>query len=218
MEKNFVHVLPDEPNKSATTKNLTVECVYTGPQFLLIGVREGFVQQIEGSSNSREVLEADLRFTGERKDPNMSYVILDADVHTWEAAYLNYQYTHGDVADYTTTLPTGETWTYVWNDQGGTSGVINQCHRVGGLKYNESTKTYTRPPYVTFQTSTPAQWEEGITGQIKIMEEALMNNAKYTKAQLEEISEYKKYLDSAIAKYKGVDVWKIPTPKYPSMG
>jgi hypothetical protein len=218
MEKNFVHVLPDEPNKSATTKNLTVECVYTGVQFLLVSVRDGVVGMIEGRSKSREALEADLRFTGDRGDPGTTYIILDADVHTWEAAYLTYEYTHGDVADYTTTLPTGETWTYMWNDEGGTTGVISQCHHVAGLKYNASTKTYTRPPYITFQTSTPAQWEDGIGSQIKMMDEALMNNAMYTKAQIEEITEYKKYLDSAIAKYKGVDVWKIPTPKFPNMG
>lgn len=217
MEKKFTHVLPDEPNKSATTKNLTVECTYTGPQYLLISVVGDNVRTVEGSSNSKETLEADLRYTGERKEEGVTYVILDAEANPWEAAYLNHQYTHGEVADYTATLSTGETWTYMWNDEGGITGVITQCHRVNELKYNIGNNAYTRPQYKTFEGPTTSQWEDGIKSQISQMEEALMNSSKYTESQIAEITEYKKYLDGAIAKYKGVDAWKIPTPQFPNM-
>lgn len=209
-KKKFIHVLPDEPNKTTTKKNLQVECEYAGMQYLLIRViaSTGEVVYVERHSDTREVLENDTR-----QEDGFNFMILDADQYTWEAAYLTGNYTHGVVPDYSETLPTGETYVFQWADGG---GVIGQSHELNRLKYSEGTNTYIRPPYYVLPV-TKQGFLDMVAAHKADMEKAKQDPTKYTAEQMAAIDSYLGWLNSAADKYKDVDPWKIPTPNYPNL-
>jgi len=209
-KKKFIHVLPDEPNKTTTKKNIQVECEYSGMQYLLIRVFEstGEVVYVERQSDNKQELEND-----PRKEEGFKFMVLDADQNTWEAAYLTGNYTHGVVEDYTETLPTGETYTFKWSDGG---GVIGQSHEINRLKYSQGINTYIRPPYITLPV-TKQGFQEMVKSHQDNMLKAKEDPSRYTSEQMTAIDAYLGWLNSAADKYKDVDPWKIPTPNYPNL-
>jgi hypothetical protein len=209
-KKKFTHVLPDEPNKTSTKKNIQVECEYSGMQYLLIRVIEstGEVVYVERQSDNRQELETD-----NRKEDGFTFIILDADQHTWEAAYLTGNYTHGVVADYQETLPTGETYVFQWADGG---GVIGQSHEINKLKYSAGTNNYIRPPYFVLPVTNQG-FLDMVESHKADMLKAKEDPSRYTKEQMDTIDSYLGWLSTAADKYKGVDAWKIPTPTYPNL-
>lgn len=209
-KKKFTHVLPDEPNKIATKKNIQVECEYAGMQYLLIRVVEstGHVVFVERQSETREVLEND-----DRREPGFRFIILDADQHTWEAAYLTGNYRHGAVTDYAETLPTGEIYQYKWADGG---GIIGQCHEINQMKFSEGTNTYIRPPYIS-HPGTKQGFLDMVASHKGDMEKALQDPSRYTEEQISEINSYLGWLNTAIDRYKDVDPWKVSSPTYPNL-
>ncbi len=209
--KKFTHVLPDEPNKQTTKKNLTVECEYRGQQYLLIRMiaETGTIVYVERGSDSREFLEGFIK-----EEQGFKFMIIDADVNTWEAAYLTGHYTHGEVADFTEVLPTGETYTYRWADGG---GIIGQSHDINLLKFVEGTNSFVRPPYSTLPV-TVESFQELVRNHSADMEKIKNDTSRFTSEQLAEVSGYLDWLKTAADRYKGVDPWKIPFPHYPNLG
>lgn len=209
--KKFTHVLPDEPNKQTTKKNLAVECEYQGQQYLLARVVEqtGTIVYVERGGDSQEFLESFIR-----EEQGFQFIIIDANVNTWEAAYLTGHYTHGEVADYTEVLPTGETYVYQWADGG---GIITQSHNINQLKFVAGTNSFVRPAYATLPI-TPQSFQELIKNHTSDMEKIQHDTSRFTSEQLANVATYLNWLNTAGDRYKGVDPWKIPFPVYPNLG
>ncbi len=211
--KNFIHKLPDEPNKQATTKNKTVECTYHGPQFILVRMLEqsGICLNPERYGDDKEALEASIVDDGATYD----FFVLDAETHPWEAAYLTGFYSHGDVDNYEETLPNGEKWVYEYANN---NGIVEHSHAINELKYDKNLKVFTRPKFIVHPVN-PVDFWAGVENQKDQFDRIVAGDlSKYSNESIAEIREYHKFLGEVSTVYKGVDHWKIKFPKYPNLG
>jgi hypothetical protein len=212
MNKKFKHIVPDQPYKQDSKKNITVECEYTGPRYLLcrLNIKSSKVVFVERAGENREFLES----TFVDNEPDFDFFILDADVHTWEAAYLTNSYSHGEVPDYEEKLPTGETYTFARKDF---DGIISECHAVGELVYNKAQNTFVRPPFVQHPIN-PINFWEVIDEQVSVLTKRLAGDlSKLSDDQIEKLKAYVAALKVMKTKYNNVDHWKIPCPIYPEL-
>lgn len=210
--KNFIHKLPDEPNKQTTAKNKTVECTYNGPQYILIRMLEqsGICLNPERYGDDKEALEASIVDDG----PVYDFFVIDANEHPWEAAYFTGFYDHGEVANYEETLPTGEKWVYEYAND---NGIVEHCHAVNEMKYDKNLKVFTRPPFISHPINSVEFWE-GVANQTNEFNKLVSGDlSKYSNETIVEIREYQKFLTELPTKYRGVDHWKISFPKYPNL-
>lgn len=210
--KKFTHQLPDQPYKQAATKNKTVECTYQGPQFMLVRMLEqtGICLNIERYNDEREPLELSIVDDG----PVYDFFVLDAEANPWEAAYLSGNYTHGEVADYEETLPSGEKYVYMYKDG---QGAIGDCHAINGLKYDKNLKVFTRPKFITHPIN-PVDFLTSIDTQAKEFSRIIAGDlSKYSDEVIADIKSYHKFLTDVPSKYAGVDHWKIQFPKFPNL-
>lgn len=211
--KNFIHKLPDEPNKQATTKNKTVECTYKGPQFLLVRMLEqsGICLNVERYGDDKEALEATIVDDG----PVFDFFVLDADQHPWEAAYLTGFYSHGEVANYEEILPTGEKWVYEYAND---NGIVEHSHAINEMKYDKNLNVFTRPKFIGHPVNSVDFWS-GSAAQAVEFERLLAGDlSKYSNETIADIRAYHKFLVELPTKYKNVDHWKIAFPQYPNLG
>lgn len=211
MRKAFVTVLPDEPYKITTNKNTQVPCIYTGPRYLLVRMNnDGTVFCLERQSEDLETLESfkipeeNLRAEGHWQ------IVLDAETHTWEAAYLTHEYEHGIVENYREVLSTGEVYEYHYSDF---NGALDQPHYTNDLRYDKSTRTWIRPRYRT-HALTRNQFMESVTSQAETYKKALDSGA-YLPDQLAEIKKHYDFLKGLPDKYSKIDHWKIEFPEPP---
>lgn len=209
MEKAFVTVLPDEPYKTTTKLNKTVNCVYDGPRYLLLKFndKDGTLFCVERALESLEDLE-----TFKYNEEGFFQVVLDADVNTWEAAYLTRNYTHDEVVDHEETLPTGEKWIYHYDDY---KSAVNQPFYVNDLKYNNATKTYIRPRYRVHAVAT-SDFLASVEANLSTFERACLDN-RYSADKMAKIVAHRDFLKSITTRYAGVDHWKITFPPQPSL-
>lgn len=210
--KKFTHQLPDEPYKQTASKNLTVECEYTGPKYLLVRINEQTrtVVCVERYGNDKQALEESIVDDGSTWD----FAVLDAEQNTWEAAYLTGAYTHGTVPDYEETLPTGEKYSFVYPDGG---GAIGSCHTIEGLKYDKNLKVFTRPKFNSHPLNAVSFWES-VDQQKTEFDKILAGDlSKYNNDVIADIRAYSDFLKTAKTRYQNVDHWKISWPKYPNL-
>jgi hypothetical protein len=208
MRKAFTTILPDEPYKITTKSNITVDCIYTGKRYLLVRMNnDGSMFCLERQEEALEALEmfklTDAQLAGE----GHYQVVLDAEVNTWEAAHLTHDYEHSAVPDPTFTLPTGETWTYHYDDF---HGALAQPFYVNDMQHDRATNTWIRPRYRVHALTAEAFWA-GVQDQLKTFETAAASTA-YLPEQLVKIKAHRDWLKSAPTRYAGVDHWKIPYP------
>jgi hypothetical protein len=205
MNKNFTVTLPDEPYKTTTALNKTVECVYTGPRYLAICVIEE-TGEIKYLARRGDTL-ADIDMpTLVDDDPATEFYAIDAKEHTFEAAYLTGQYTHGNVPDFTVEHP-GDlgTWSYHY-DEG--TGVIGQCFYGQDMKYVNS--QFVAPRY----REHAAKRQDVMDSCISIantVEQSIQNN-DYSDEDKQKLEEYIVWLRAVPTAYEGIDHWTIPFP------
>lgn len=211
MKKLFTTVLPDEPYKTSTKKNITIECTYDGPQYLLIRVKDedGSIVCIDREGNSLEEIEA-FKIDQHRLDPEGVFqVLVDAAVNTWEAAYLTGYYTHAPFPDYEEILPTGEKWTYHYDDEG---SAVEQPFYVNDMYYEKATGTFKRPRYRVHAVAKADFWA-GVQSTITATQAILDKGGdEYTPEQLKKLEAYLAVVKEMPTKYKDIDHWKIPFP------
>jgi hypothetical protein len=211
MKKVFTTVLPDEPYKTTTKKNITVECTYDGPRYLLLRIvaETGLVYAIDEEEEDLERIDV-MKIAQHNLDGEGHYqVVLDAMEHTWEAAHVTGYYTHAPFDDYTETLPDGSTWTYHYDDEG---SAVEQPFYVNDLHYNKETDTWTRPRYRSHAVSKKDFWAS-VNSQIETYTALLAGDTRtYTKEQLDKIQAHLDGIVTLEEKYKNVDHWKIPFP------
>lgn len=213
MKKKFTTVLPDEPYKTSTKLNKTIECTYEGPRYILLRVRQsdGSIVCIDRENEDLEMIEA-AKIEQHRLDPEEVFqVVLDAEVNTWEAAYVTGYYSHDPFPDHTETLPDGSTWTYHYDDG---ACAVEQPFYVNDMKYDRATSTYTRPRYRVHAVAKKDFWE-GVRSQLdtySAMLEGAYQDKGYTPEQIEKIKVQVEFLKTCEEKYGNVDHWKIPFP------
>lgn len=204
MKKNFVVVLPDEPYKTTTTLNKTVECTYNGPRYLALCVKQS--GEITYYSTSGETVE-ELRMLDQIDDEaGTAFHVLDAAINPFEAAYLTHDYTHGDVDDFPVTLPDNlGTWTYHYDDG---TGVIGQCFYGQDIKYVAG--SYTAPRYREHAIKREDFLQNCVNQATQI--ENSLNVNDYSTEDKKTLQDHIAWLKSVSVKYANIDHWKISFP------
>jgi len=209
MNKNFTITLPDEPFKTTTDLNKTVECTYTGAKILVISVHNdsGQVAGVE----AQYARESDIDWDSHPTPRDHSLHVLDAENNLFEAAYMNHDYTTEEVADYEETLPTGEVWDYSYEKD----GIINPTFKNLDLYYDASTKTFTGPRYLESAIDSVDELKQSFAERIAEADEVLANAADYSEDDIAKVQAFKDWYVNFDTNYAGVDPWKIPFPSFP---
>jgi|688.fasta_scaffold00012_148 hypothetical protein len=206
MRKFFTIALSDEPYKTTTNLNKTVQATYFGPRFLALCVHTptGEIRYVAASAESQADLRTELLVDN---DPETDFVVIDASEHTFEAAYITHQYENDDVPDYEETLPDNKgTYTYTYS-----GGAIDQNYQSFDIKYING--QFTRPSFRTHNL-TRESVIQGSTLLIGAMEQSLANN-DYTDEERQALTDYIDWLRNLETTYDGIDHWKIPFPANP---
>jgi hypothetical protein len=205
MIKNFTVTLPDEPYKTTTALNRTVECKYTGPRYLSICVNNntGEVKYVARTGETIEDLEFESLIDD---DPSTTFHIIDAGEHPFEASYLTHNYEHGEVEDFTVKHP-GDlgSWTYHYDDG---TGAIDQCFYCNDLKYIDGKF---QSPGRREHALTRESFLEGCKNIAAVIENSLKNN-DYSAEDQAKLEEHIEWLKAVPSKYANIDHWKIPFP------
>ena len=206
MRKFFTIALSDDPYKTTTNLNKTIQATYFGPKFLALCVHtpSGEIKYLASSAEQQSDLRAELLVDN---DPDTEFVVIDASVNTFEAAYITHQYEHDAIPDYEETLPDGKgTYTYTYS-----GGAIEQNYKAFDLKYVNG--QFTSPSFRTHNLTRESVLESS-TVLIGAMEQSLLNN-DYTDEERQDLTNYINWLGSLATTYEGIDHWKIPFPANP---
>jgi hypothetical protein len=208
MRKAFTTTMPDEPYKTTTKMNITVDCVYTGKRYLLVRFNnDGTMFALEKQGETLPEVEM-YKLTEQQLAAEKQFqLIIDAEVNTWEAAHLSHEYEHAAVADPTFTLADGSTWTYHYDDY---HGALSQPYYTNDMRYDRATNTLIRPRYRTHAITKDSFWAN-MDVQLKAFE-AAAGSTSYLPEQLTAIRQHRDWLKTAAAKYAVEDHWKIPFP------
>ena len=206
MRKFFTFKISDEPYKTTTNLNKTVDAIYEGPRFLALCVHTptGEIRYVARAGET----EQDLEFAQlVDDDPETEFIILDAKEKTFEAAYLNNLYTHDPIPDFVDVLPDGKgTYTYIF-----AGGGINQNYYTQDMFYRNG--EFTMPRFREHAVTRESVFE-GSKIVADLIERSLADN-DYTAEERTELENYKNWLKNLETAYAGIDHWKIPFPADP---
>jgi hypothetical protein len=213
MRKAFTAVLPDEPYKTTTKLNRTVECFYVGARFVLVRVEksDGKYYCVDGYSETLEGLDSSRLPEDVLSKEGHSQVVIDAESDTWMAAHLTHEYEHTAVPNYSETLSTGEVYEYVYDD---IHSACSQPYYTNDAYYKKETNTWIRPRMRTHAV-TRASFLDGVASQISTIEEVIARGL--TSDRQIQAQTYLDFLKSISTKYANIDHWKIRFPKYPDL-
>jgi hypothetical protein len=206
--KNFTIPLADEPYVDTTALNKTHAAAYTGNRYLKIVIdsETKYVERIVAAADTLD----DINNAFVAQEPGKTYEILDANTHTFEAAYLTGMYDTGVTENYTETLSTvdaegaNETWSYTWEDN---TGMILQQYVGRDLKFVNG--AYVRPRFRT-HALTRESFMQSMQQQISNINAALENNTTLTEETREQLAAYVTWLENLPTKYANIKHWKIP--------
>jgi hypothetical protein len=202
--------IPDEPFKDTFLKGNKAKLTYTGPKFLVVSINSDDKQvcTYEGTFDSLEEINLD-----DYNQENKQFIILDAIDNPLLASFLTHQYENEEYPDYEEILPTGESWTYGYEN-----------HILGNIYNNEN------PYYIAEEDSFsplkllgPAfsrkHFFENINNSIERIEKIVPRDSTVTTAvdNIEELTEYLDWLKNIETTYLDVDHWKIPYRSEPSI-
>jgi hypothetical protein len=205
MRKFFTFKISDEPYKTTTSLNKTVDAIYEGPKFLALCVHTptGEIRYISRSGETEDELQMSNLIDD---DPDTEFVVLDASENTFEAAYLTGNYTHDPIPDYTEVLASGETWNYSFSGGGITQNYYGQDM----LYLNGEFGT----PRFREHAVTKASVIQGAKNLLAMITTSLSAN-DYNESERQELENYKNWLMTIETVYADVDHWKIPFPANP---
>jgi hypothetical protein len=206
--KNFTIPLADEPYVDTTALNKTHAAAYTGNRYLKIVIdsETKYVERVVAAADTLD----DINNAFVAQEPGKTYEILDANTHTFEAAYLTGMYDTGVTENYTETLSTvdaegaDETWSYTWEDN---TGMILQQYVGRDLKFVNG--AYVRPRFRT-HALTRESFMQSMQQQISNINAALENNTTLTEETREQLAAYVTWLENLPTKYANIKHWKIP--------
>lgn len=207
--RNFTIPLADEPYLDTTAQNRTYTATYEGPRYVRVqydSTTKYIEKEIFRADNLDEMNSFDLYV----REPGKSTAIIDATVHTFEAAYITRMYTNGDVPLFTCDLGTlddqdqMETWSYVWDQN---TGMIAQQYFSLDMKFENG--TFTRPRFRT-HALTRQSFLDSMVLQANNITAALQNNENISAADRVKLETYVTWLQNIPTKYANVSHWKIP--------
>lgn len=206
MNKPFVFTLPDEPYKTSTIKNNTVNCVYTGARFLTLDVTldDGTINGVVERGETREMVGKK-----ECRIPGHSFIVVDALDNLIGAASVTGDYTHDNIPDYEENVPGGK---YTYSYCTGT-GAIGLVITFPGIKFDfETNKISTKFPYRTHANTR----ESTINGFVKYaatIEKYLARFPEhFTEEETSKLQAHSDWLKTIPTVYANIDHWKIPFP------
>ena len=205
MRKFFTFKISDEPYKTTTNLNQTVDAIYLGPRFLALCVHTptGEIRYVARAGET----EADLQMNQlVDDDPETEFIVLDASVKTFEAAYLTGNYEHDPIPDYVEQLPNAGTYTYIW-----AGGGISQNYYGQDMFYRDG--EFTTPRFREHAVTRESVFE-GSKIVAKRIGDSLGQN-DYTAEERAELEAYRDWLNNLETTYQDVDHWKIPFPANP---
>jgi hypothetical protein len=214
MRKAFTAVLPDEPYKTTTKLNRSVECYYVGARYVLVRIEksDGKYFCVDGYSETLEGLDSSRLTADQLQGEGHEQVVLDAEADTWLAAHLTHEYEHVSVPNYVETLSNGEVYEYVYDD---TSSAVTQPYYTNDAYYKKETNSWIRPRMRT-HAITRASFLEGVSSQIATIQEIVDRNVLAADRQAD-ANTYLNFLKSIPTTYANIDHWKIKFPKYPNL-
>ena len=204
MIKEFFIPVPDVPYGKTTNQGKGYQATYNGSRYLLLRIASDEnhrVWCVDFSSDDADALE------GMRKQGLVDHyqIILDADKHTWEAAWLTNQYSHGDIPNYEETLPNGDVFVYDYPDE---TGVLSHIHD-GFLYYDPSAEVFVRPSFAGYHQS-ESDFHENLDRKIKTLSKIKEKNQnKFSDELTQEISDWITWAVGAKEMAKTVPHWKI---------
>ena len=205
MKKNFTFVLPDEPYKTTTDLNQTVNAVYEGPRYNLARIENAtkIVQNIVRRGDTIESLEV-----ANYIEEGHTFVVLDAMDNAREIAFLTGDYTHELIEDPVFELPNGlPSWTYHYDDY---TGGMNQCFYINSLKYDVATKQFSGPEYREHAVTRESLFEGNRIYAAEIRKCLAEND--YPAEDAQTLADYATWLEGLEEMYEGIDHWKIRFP------
>lgn len=205
MKKNFTFILPDEPYKNTTALNQVVNSVYDGPRYLVARVDDITNIVINTAYGTENLDDIDL---SKYFEEDHSFIIIDASINAFEAAYLTGLYTHDLIQDPTFDLLNNlGSWTYHYDDY---KGGMNQCFFQHQLGYDKATSSFIAPSYRTHALSAESVFD-GAKRQSEEITAALAIN-DYSTEDRAKLTAHATWLKNLAKTYKGIDHWKIPFP------
>jgi hypothetical protein len=205
MRKFFTFKISDEPYKTTTNLNKTVDAIYIGPRFLALCVHmpSGEIRYVARSGET----EADLEMSHlVDEDPETEFIVLDASTKTFEAAYLTGNYEHDALPEYEEQLPNSGTYTYSW-----AGGAINQNYYGQDLFYRDG--EFTTPRFREHAVTRESVFQGSKIVANNITSSLAVND--YTSEERAALEEYRDWLNNLETTYAEVDHWKIPFPNNP---
>jgi len=203
MQRKFKLILPDEPYKTATSLQKSIEILYEGQKFLLICIDTdtGKVDHLIKESNESELINPE-----DYSEDGKKFCVIDAEKHLLEAAYITNRYSYSDtIPDYEFSMPGGYEYKFSWMQM---TGAISQSYFQESLYYDPETDTFVGPERRTHYVSRES-FMEGIPQMISRYEGALDREdvSPEEKTIIKKQLDILKNLDTV---YKDIDHWKIP--------
>lgn len=205
MKKFFTFVLPDEPYKDTTKKNLVVNATYEGMRYLAcrVNTQTNLVEGVVFAAEKSEDVDAKLK---DYTEEGYTFITVDASSNPFEAAYLSGEYSHDLIEDPTFILPRGlGEWTYHYDDY---TGGISQAFFGHDLKFVNG--KFVAPRYRTHAITRESLFQSAVA-QAKNIKKTLGEN-DYTAEDRKKLTEYADWLENLEETYHDVDHWKISFP------
>lgn len=206
MRKFFTFKLSDEPYKTTTDLNNTVDAIYEGPRFLALCVHmpSGEIRYVARAGDTEDVLDMASLVDD---DPETEFIVLDAEEKTFEAAYITGDYQHDPIPDYEYELPNGKKYVYMF-----AGGGIAQNYYGQDMFYRDG--EFTMPRFREHAVTRESVFQ-GAQNTIDMINKSLGEN-DYTTQERADIEEYKAFLESLSGpEYANIDHWKFPFPSNP---
>lgn len=208
MSVTFEVNIPDEPYKVKFTQGKKVKLTYIGPRFLVISVDSSSKQVYTHEGAAESIDEINLN---DYNQENKEFYTIDSQKHPLIACFLTHQYENDEYEDYEEVLPTGETWTYLYEN-----------HILGNIYSNENPVYFPETDqFSSLQLLKPSieksVFAKGIENKINDLEKVLddIEITETNKESIEHLKNYLEWLKNIDNNYPSIDHWKIPFPNEP---
>jgi len=205
MNKPFTFILPDEPYKTTTLKNNTVNCIYTGNRFLTLDVtlEDGTINGVVDKTDIKPVVPKECRI------PGHAFIVVDALDNLVGAASVTGDYTNEDVPDFEEDVPGGK---YTFTYSKGT-GVIGLVITFPGIKFDHETNKISASFPYRIHANTRETTLNGFLSFANTIDKYLSKFPEYfSEEETTKLKKHSDWLKTIPTVYANVDHWKIPFP------
>lgn len=217
MSIEFEIKIPDEPFKNSFILNKSVKLTYQGSRYIVISVFKdtNIVSTYENVFDTLDEINLE-----NYVDDDTVFYIIDAQKHPLEACFITHMYKNEEVDNYEVVLPTGETWTYPYENH-----ILGNVYTNKMPTYNSLTDKFSPLTYLT--PAIPKEdFFKNVETKIKELESTIPDAAitaiteatseEYAK-YYEELKKYVEWLKNIKTTYYEVDHWKIPFISEPNV-